>query len=45
MNGAPFAAPAHVIVEIASEGVNHDTVQVDDVHLVESRDAGALPRR
>ncbi|WP_426285328.1 hypothetical protein [Luteibacter sp. E-22] len=45
VNGAPFAAPAHVMLEIASEGGNHDTVQVDDVHLVESRDAGALPRR
>ncbi len=45
VNGAPFAAPAHVLLEIASEGGNHDTVQVDDVHLVQSRDAGVLPRR
>lgn len=42
VNGDAFAAPAHVMLEIASEGGNHDTVQVDDVHLVESGEAASL---
>lgn len=45
VNGAPFAAPAHVSIEIASEGGNHDTVQVDDVYLIQSADAGVLRPR
>jgi len=45
LNGAPFAAPAHVSVEIASEGGNHDTVQVDDVLLVQSASVQALLHR
>lgn len=44
VNGAPFAAPEHVMVEIANEGGNHDTVQVDDVYLVESVGTEALRR-
>lgn len=45
VNGAPFPAPAHVSVEIASEGGNHDTVQVDEVLLVESESVEALSHR
>jgi hypothetical protein len=45
VNGVPFAAPAHVLLEIASEGGNHDTVQIDDVYLVESDGATALSTR
>ncbi|MDQ0010117.1 hypothetical protein J2T07_002307 [Luteibacter jiangsuensis] len=45
VNGAAFAAPAHVLLEIANEGGNHDTVQVDDVYLVQSVGVEMLRRR
>jgi hypothetical protein len=45
VNGTAFAAPAHVLLEIANEGGNHDTVQVDDVYLVQSVGTEVLRRR
>lgn len=43
VNGAAFAAPAHVLVEIANEGGEY--LQVDDVQLVQSEGAESLRRR
>lgn len=42
VNGTAFAAPAHVLVSITSEG--GDIAQVDDVTLVQTEGAGPLRR-
>lgn len=42
VQGRPYAAPAHVLLEIDNEGGTLANVQVDDVVLVESTDAEVL---
>lgn len=42
VNGAAFAAPAHVLLTIGNEGSEY--VQVDDVHLVQAAGADAVSR-
>jgi hypothetical protein len=44
VQGRPYAAPAHVLVEIDSEGGTPTTVQVADVALVESTGVEVLTR-
>jgi len=44
VQGRPYAAPAHVLVEINNEGGTHTTVQVDDVVLVQSADTDLVGR-
>ncbi|APG04659.1 hypothetical protein BJI69_12620 [Luteibacter rhizovicinus DSM 16549] len=42
VQGRPYAAPAHVLLEIENEGGAHTTVQVDDVALVQNTDVDVL---
>jgi hypothetical protein len=42
VQGRPYAAPAHVLLEIDNEGGTLANVQVDDVLLVESADAEVI---